>query len=132
MKKNGIVNSDISSVLSYMRHTDLICISDLGLPCPDNVNTIDISLKFGVPSFVDVLKEVINDMKVESIILAEEIKSNNADVHNEILSIFGKDVSVQYISHSDFKKKTSNCKAIIRTGENTPYSNIIIKSACIF
>ena len=71
MKKNGIINSSISQTLSYMRHTDLICISDLGLPCPDNVNNIDISLKFGVPSFIDVLKEIINDMKIERIILAE-------------------------------------------------------------
>lgn len=131
MKKNGIINSDISKVLSYMRHTDLICISDLGLPCPNDINTIDLSLKLGYPSFMDVLSEVTKDMKIERIILAEEIKNNNKEVYNKILSMF-ENISIEYVSHNDFKQKTSDCKAIIRTGEATPYANIILQSACIF
>lgn len=131
MKRNGIINSEISKVLSYMRHTDLICISDLGLPCPDNIKTIDLSLKLGSPSFIDVLSEIIKDMKIERIILAEEIKNNNKEVYNKILSMF-ENISIEYVSHNNFKQKTSDCKAIIRTGEATPYANIILQSACIF
>lgn len=131
MKKNGIINTPISQILTNMRHTDSICISDLGLPCPDNVKAIDISLKMGSPSFMEVLEEVYKDLKIEHIILVEEIKTNNKDIHEQILKIF-KDVSIEYISHNDFKKKTQNCKAIIRTGEATPYANIILQSACIF
>ena len=131
MKRNGIVNSEISKVLSYMRHTDLICISDLGLPCPNNIKTIDLSLKLGYPSFLDVLSEIIKDMKIERIILAEEIKNNNKEVYNKILNMF-ENISIEYVSHNDFKQKTFDCKAIIRTGESTPYANIILQSACIF
>lgn len=131
MKRNGIINSEISKVLSYMRHTDLICISDLGLPCPDNIKTIDLSIKLGSPSFIDVLSEIIKDMKIERIILAEEIKDNNKEVYNKILSMF-ENISIEYVSHNNFKQKTSDCKAIIRTGEATPYANIILQSACIF
>lgn len=131
MKRNGIINSEISKVLSYMRHTDLICISDLGLPCPDNIKTIDLSLKLGSPSFIDVLSEIIKDIKIERIILAEEIKNNNEEVYNKILSMF-ENISIEYVSHNNFKQKTSDCKAIIRTGEATPYANIILQSACIF
>ncbi|AGA66691.1 D-ribose pyranase [Brachyspira pilosicoli] len=131
MKKNGIINTNISETLSNMRHTDSICISDLGLPCPDNVKYIDISLKIGFPSFIDVLEEVYKDLKIEHIILAEEIKNHNKDVHEKILKIFN-GVSIEYVSHNDFKKKTQNCKAIIRSGEATPYANIILQSACIF
>ena len=131
MKRNGIVNSEISKVLSYMRHTDLICISDLGLPCPNNIKAIDLSLKLGYPSFLDVLSEIIKDMKIERIILAEEIKNNNKEVYNKILNMF-ENISIEYVSHNDFKQKTSDCKAIIRTGEATPYANIILQSACIF
>lgn len=131
MKRNGIINSEISKVLSYMRHTDLICISDLGLPCPDNIKTIDLSIKLGSPSFIDVLSEIIKDIKIERIILAEEIKNNNKEVYNKILSMF-ENISIEYVSHNNFKQKTSDCKAIIRTGEATPYANIILQSACIF
>lgn len=131
MKRNGIINSEISKVLSYMRHTDLICISDLGLPCPDDIKIIDLSLKLGSPSFIDVLSEIIKDVKIERIILAEEIKDNNKEVYNKILSMF-ENISIEYVSHNNFKQKTSDCKAIIRTGEATPYANIILQSACIF
>ena len=131
MKRNGIINSEISKVLSYMRHTDLICISDLGLPCPNNIKTIDLSIKLGSPSFIDVLSEIIKDIKIERITLAEEIKNNNEEVYNKILSMF-ENISIEYVSHNNFKQKTSDCKAIIRTGEDTPYANIILQSACIF
>ena len=73
MKRHGILNSDISRVLSYMGHTDCICIGDCGLPIPDETERIDLAVKFGVPTFMDVLKEVGNDMKIEKIVLAEEI-----------------------------------------------------------
>ncbi|MEI0490108.1 D-ribose pyranase [Brachyspira pulli] len=131
MKKNGIINSEISKVLSYMRHTDTICISYLGLPCPENVTYIDISLKMGIPSFIDVLEEVSKDMKIECIVLAEEIKTKNKEIHDKIINMFN-DIDIKYVSHEDFKKHTSSCKAIIRTGEATPYANIILQSNCIF
>lgn len=133
MKRHGILNSDISRVLSYMGHTDRICIGDCGLPIPDETERIDLAVKFGVPTFMDVLKEVGNDMKIEKIILAEEIKEHNPQVLAEITEYFkGQDVEVEYVSHVGLKQMTRECKAVIRTGETTPYANIILQSGCIF
>ena len=69
MKRHGILNSDISRVLSYMGHTDCICIGDCGLPIPDETERIDLAVKFGVPTFMDVLKEVGNDISRDKRIL---------------------------------------------------------------
>ena len=133
MKRHGILNSDISRVLSYMGHTDCICIGDCGLPIPDETERIDLAVKFGVPTFMDVLKEVGNDMKIEKIVLAEEIKEHNTQVLAEITEYFkGQDVEVEYVSHVGLKQMTRECKAVIRTGETTPYANIILQSGCIF
>ena len=41
-------------------------------------------------------------------------------------------VAVEFINHEDFKHMTRECKAVVRTGENSPYANIILQSACIF
>ena len=131
MKKNGILNSDISRILSYMRHTDTLCIGDCGLPCPDETELIDISLKFGTPSFLDVLKAVLSDMKVEKITLAEEIKDKNPAVLAGIRELTG-NIKTEFVSHEDLKHKLKDCKAVVRTGETTPYANIILQSACIF
>lgn len=133
MKKQGILNSDISRVLSYMGHTDCIALGDCGLPIPDEVERIDLALKFGVPSFMDVLRVVTKDMKVEKIVLAEEIKEQNPKVFGEIKELFaGQELEVVFVSHTELKKQTKECKAVIRTGETTPYANIILQSGCIF
>ena len=134
MKKKGILNSDISRVLSYMGHTDRICIGDCGLPIPEETERIDLAVKFGQPAFMDVLKEVCTDMKVEKIILAEEICTVNQGVLSEILKYFKDSDSmpdVEYVPHVELKKLTKDCKAVIRTGETSPYANIILQSGCI-
>ena len=133
MKRQGILNSDISRVLSYMGHTDCIAIGDCGLPIPDEVERIDLSLKFGVPGFMETLEVVVNDMKVEKIVLAEEIKTQNPKVLGEIEALFaGQEIEVEFMSHAELKALTRDCKAVIRTGEITPYANIILQSGCIF
>ncbi|MBO5426500.1 MAG: D-ribose pyranase [Lachnospiraceae bacterium] len=133
MKRQGILNSDISRVLSYMGHTDCIAIGDCGLPIPDEVERIDLALTFGVPTFMDTLKVVKQDMKIEKIVLAEEIKTANPKVLAEIEELFkGEDIEVEYVTHVELKKQTKDCKAVIRTGETTPYANIILQSGCIF
>ncbi|ETJ17001.1 D-ribose pyranase [human gut metagenome] len=133
MKRHGILNSDISRVLSYMGHIDRICIGDCGLPIPDETERIDLAVKFGVPTFMDVLKEVGDDMKIEKIVLAEEIKENNPKVLAEINEYFaGQEIDVEFVSHVGLKEMTKECKAVIRTGETTPYANIILQSGCIF
>ena len=133
MKKAGILNSEISRVLSYMGHTDLIAIGDCGLPIPDTVERIDLALKFGVPTFMETLETVVADMKVEKIVLAEEIKTQNPKVLGEIETLFaGQNIEVEYVSHVELKALTGSCKAVIRTGETTPYANIVLQSGCIF
>ena len=135
MKRRGILNSDISRVLTYMGHTDRICVGDCGLPIPDETERIDLAVKFGQPTFMDVLKEVGADMKIEKIILAEEIKEKNPQVLAEITEYFASQdlqPEVEYVSHVELKALTKECKAVIRTGETTPYANIILQSGCIF
>ena len=133
MKRAGILNSDISRVLSYLGHTDCICVGDCGLPIPDEVERIDLALAFGEPTFMRTLELVVADMKVEKIVLAEEIKTQNPEVLKQVEALFaGQNVEVEFVSHVELKEKTWDCKAVIRTGEVTPYANIILQAGCIF
>lgn len=133
MKRAGILNSDISRVLSYMGHTDRIAVGDCGLPIPEEVERIDLALKFGVPTFMETLTTLVGDMKVEKIVLAEEIKTQNPKVLGEIEALFaGQAIEVEFVPHAELKVQTRACRAVIRTGETTPYANIILQSGCIF
>ena len=81
MKRLGILNSDIARVLAYMGHTDTLAIGDCGTGrYRTQPERIDLAIEFGKPSFMDVLKPVSNDMKIEKIVLAEEICEQNPEM----------------------------------------------------
>ena len=129
MKKNGILNSEISKVLSEMGHTDTIVIADCGLPIPKEINRIDLALKQGTPSFLQVLEALVADMEIEKVTLAQEIKDFNPELEDILENKF---TDKDYVSHEEFKKLTQQAKAVIRSGEATPYANIILHSGVIF
>lgn len=131
MKKNGVLNKDISELIASMGHYDELTICDAGLPIPEYIWRIDLAVKKGLPGFVEVAKAVADDMVVQQIILAEEIKKVSPDIDRQIREIFA-DVEIAYIPHDAFKKQSTKSKAIIRTGEFTPYSNVIIVSGVGF
>lgn len=132
MKKTILLNSAISSVVSCMGHTDKITIGDCGLPIPETARRIDLALKLGIPTFLDTLDTVLEELCVERIILAEEIKTKSPEMHASILQRFSDRVKVDYVPHEEFKKITASTKAVIRTGEYTPYANIILQSGVTF
>ncbi|PIE93553.1 D-ribose pyranase [Bacillus fungorum] len=131
MKKHGVLNSEIASVLASLGHTDTIVIADCGLPIPDGVKRIDLAVEIGKPSFLDVLQVVADDMEIEKVTLAEEVINNNEEVNKEIeLKLI--EPAFEYVSHEQFKEHTKKAKAVIRTGEATPYANVILHAGVIF
>lgn len=131
MKKHGTLNSEITAVLARLGHTDTIVIADCGLPIPDGVKRIDLALKQGMPSFLETLEVVLADMQIESAVLASEITAHNPVVKEQTLSLLN-ETTVTYVAHEQFKALTQQAKAIIRTGEATPYANIILQAGVIF
>lgn len=131
MKKAGILNRDIASVLAGMGHTDTLIIADCGLPIPDDTEVVDLSLKLGTPEFLTVLEAVAEDMAIEDMTMAEEIKTENIALHNQVTSNYA-NIPIQYMSHENLKREIKHAKAVIRTGEATPFANVILKSGVIF
>lgn len=129
MKKQGILNSHIAEVLANMGHTDTIVIADCGLPIPEGVKRIDLALKIGSPGFKETLEAIIEDMAIEEVTIAEEIFEKNPGTAALIENRFE---NIEAVPHEEFKVKTAKAKAVIRTGEATPYANIILHSGVIF
>lgn len=44
----------------------------------------------------------------------------------------GNQIQVEFVSHETFKKFTLESKAIVRTGECSPYANVILYSGVPF
>ncbi|AKN33068.1 ribose pyranase [Clostridium carboxidivorans P7] len=131
MKKIGMLNSNISSIISQMGHTETLAIGDCGLPIPKETERIDIALIKDVPTFIQTLKVVLQELQIEEVEIAKETVDVSPKLYEEIKNEIG-DVKITFITHEELKVKLKECKAVIRTGEQTPYANIILKSGVIF
>ena len=133
MKKGSLLNSEISYEIAKIGHTQTLTIGDAGLPIPKGVKRIDLAVTQQVPSFLSVLDAVLTEMKVEKLILAEEIKEKAPELKEQILKrIQQNGVMIEFVKHEQFKRLTEESNVIIRTGETTPYANVILASGVTF
>ncbi|HHE3604526.1 D-ribose pyranase [Pasteurella multocida] len=139
MKKTALLNAPLSQVIATLGHTDSLTICDAGLPIPKQIERVDLALSAGVPSFLQTFHAVVTEMFVERVIIAEEIKEKNPKILTALLNSLaqleqqqGNQIEVQYVSHDMFKTYTHASKAIVRSGECSPYANIILYSGVPF
>ncbi|GMQ48543.1 D-ribose pyranase [Vibrio sp. 10N] len=139
MKKSALINSELSYLVSTLGHTDEVTICDAGLPIADDVQRIDLALTHGVPAFLDTVKVYLSEAQIEGVILAEEFKQVSPKLHDALLSLIeqermvtGIEITLSYLSHEEFKAKTRDSRAVVRTGECTPYANVIFQAGVVF
>ncbi|MCP3888291.1 MAG: D-ribose pyranase [Desulfobulbaceae bacterium] len=139
MKKGKLLNGPISRVIAMLGHGDSICIGDAGLPIPPGVERIDLAVTQGMPPFLKTVEAIVAELCVEKAIVATEFTKGISGLHNKLLQQFsdlglaqGCDITIEDCSHEQFKKLTKDCRAIVRTGECTPYANVILFAGVTF
>jgi D-ribose pyranase len=132
MKKCGHLNRDVSRVIARMGHTDSVAIADCGLPVPEGVECIDLSISLGEPGFLRVLDTLLADFKAERAVFATEAKTYNPAVTARACSLAQEQIQVDFVTHEKLKELTHRARAVIRTGEATPYANVLLYSGVIF
>jgi D-ribose pyranase len=131
MKRTTLLHAELSEVIARLGHGDLLVLGDAGLPIPDGPRRIDLAVSANVPRLQDVLAAVLAEMRVEGAVIAEELAPRNPAVHDELRRQLG-DTPVQTLSHEQFKLATRQARAIVRTGEFSPYANVILRSGVVF
>jgi D-ribose pyranase len=131
MKRTTLLHAELSEVIARLGHGDLLVIGDAGLPIPDGPRRIDLAVSAGVPRFQDVLAAVLAEMQVEGAVIAEELAPRNPAVHAELRRQLG-DTPVAALSHEQFKAATRDARAVVRTGEFSPYANVILRAGVVF
>ncbi len=121
----------LSETIAGMGHTDMLVIADAGLPIPEGPRRIDLALTRGVPGFIQTLETVLSELRVEKIIIARETGEVSPQILAKIKQLLP-EVPVQEVSHEKFKQVTTSARAVVRTGEFTPYANIILISGVDF
>ena len=129
MKRTGILNAELNLQLSRLGHTDTVVVADCGLPRPPGVPVIDLAVVFGVPSFAQVLAALADEIVVEAAVLASEATDRNPAIASLVQSLFG---APQMVPHERLKELSRDARLIIRTGEATPYANVILRCGVPF
>jgi len=131
LKKSGIINQPISTLIAGLGHTDLVVVADAGLPIPQNVTRIDLALKAGNPSFLETLEVVLSEMQVERAIVAREMEQVSPVLLAALREMLD-GIPIEFVPDERFKEMTRSARGVIRTGEFTPYANIILVAGVVF
>ncbi|MTI45634.1 ribose transport protein RbsD [Roseibium hamelinense] len=136
MKKTALLNRHLSALVASLGHMDEIVVADAGLPVPAGTDVIDLAVTAGVPSLAQVLSALRSELVIEGAVYAEEAGVETEKLMQRELSAWraGTETGnpVTKVSHTAFKARTAKARAVIRTGETTPYANIILISGVAF
>ena len=132
MKKGRLLNAPLSAVVARLGHGDRLVICDAGLPIPPGVERIDLAVSQGVPTLAQVLQAVAAEMQVESVLLAQEsLSASDGHTPSWLPADWGQ-TPLTTVSHEEFKRQCASARAVVRTGECTPYANVILVAGVTF
>lgn len=123
MRKGGVINGQLAGALARLGHTDRLVVCDAGLPIPEGPKLVDLAFRFGVPSFEMVLSGLLDELVIEGAIAAEEVKEQNQTAYEMLDSRLP---GLDFVSHEELKRMSSAARLFVRTGETTPFSNVIL------
>ena len=133
MKKKGVLNPQLSRIIASMGHTDRLVVCDSGLPIPRSAEVVNLALTTNVPRFLETVRVVMEEMKIEKAVVARELVEQGGGTYEKLLQLLP-GVQMRQVSHEEFKKLIAGdgTIAFVRTGEATPYANVILESGVTF
>lgn len=130
MLKTGILNPEICSLLARIRHTNTLVIADRGFPFWPTIETVDISLVDGIPTVLQVLQAIQANFVIGQVTMASQFLEANTPETKAGFAAALADIPITYEEHYQvFKPRVPQAIGLIRTGDTTPYANMIIESA---
>ncbi|MFI8202068.1 D-ribose pyranase [Streptomyces sp. NPDC085937] len=129
MKKHGILNRHLSGALAELGHTDGVLVCDAGMPIPAGPRVVDLAFRAGVPSFAEVLEGLLEELAVEGATAAEEVRDANPAAASLLAGRFP---DLAYVPHERLKELTSGVRLVVRTGEASPYANVLLRCGVFF
>jgi D-ribose pyranase len=134
MRRNqGTLNAQLARVISELGHTDTIVVTDAGLPIPREVERVDLAVRENLPRFLDLLDAVLDEVAVEGVLLSEEIKQHSPDMLAAIEERFERlGLAPAFVPHTEFKQATAGARAAVRSGEFTPYANVLLTAGVVY
>lgn len=130
MKRRGILNVELAGRCARLGHTDVVCVADCGLPVPAHVPVVDLAVVAGLPRLADVLAALLEELVVEGHVVADEIAGTHAE--QVVAAEQDRLGAGARVPHEELKRLVHDCAFVVRTGEATPFANILLRSGVPF
>lgn len=127
MRCHGILHPELAAHLARLGHTDSFVIGDCGLPVPPGVARVDLAVVQGVPRFAEVADALLAEIEVEAAVIATEAAGSPA---GEMLA--QRFPGAETVPHEEFKQLMRDARFVVRTGETTPFANVIVRCGVPF
>jgi D-ribose pyranase len=129
MLTRGILNPQLLSLLARVRHTNSLVIADWAFPSWPGLETVDLSLTYGIPTVLQVVTAIRETWKCGEIYMAQEFMAHNDRRTRTAFAKACGGAELKFELHVEFKKRVPGAIGLIRTGDATVYSNMILVSA---
>jgi D-ribose pyranase len=133
MKKTGILHPELARIIASMGHTDRLVVCDSGLPIPRGAEVVNLALAKNIPRFLETVRVLLEEMKVDRAYIASELRTQGNGMYEELRTLLP-GVEICEVTHEQFKNLSSQGRTIgfVRTGEATPFANVILESGVTF
>ena len=125
MKRTTLLHQDLSTAVAGMGHTDALALVDAGYSVPLEVDRIDLAVRPGVPTLVEVLEALLTELIVDSYVVAEEMTDANPALLASVEAALP-GIPCRRIPQMQFKDAVRQAKAVVRTGEYSPFGNVLL------
>lgn len=128
MRRRGLLNAELSRHVAALGHTHEVVVADCGLPLPSvGPSIVDLALVIGLPRFTDVLDALVAEIVVDAAVLAEE--AAGGEVERWLLE---RGLSPSWTPHEQLKADLPSTRLVVRTGEATPFANVVLRCGVPF
>ncbi|ACL25768.1 D-ribose pyranase [Chloroflexus aggregans] len=131
MKKTLLLNSVLSELIASLGHGDMVVIGDAGLPIPPETRRIDLALCRGIPPLLETVRVIASEMQVEKALIATETGQRSPHIRDGLGQLLP-NTPFEEVSHEQLKALCRQARAVVRTGEYTPYANVILVAGVVF
>jgi D-ribose pyranase len=129
VKRAGILNAALAGGLARLGHTDQVLICDSGMPIAPGAELVDLAFLPGIPGFAEVLDGILGELVVESAMAAVEVVEANPSCAGLLVARFPQ---AEYVPHEKLKRLSRGARLVVRTGEATPYANVMLRCGVPF
>ena len=125
VKLRGILHPELLDLIASAGHGDVIVLIDAGLRVPKGAKRIDLALTCGVPTIVDVVRAMNEELVIEAATVATEFNVWNPDVYAATMAVLP--VTPDERPHQELMNDMAErAYAYVKTGECSAYASVAL------